>query len=67
MARSIEPPKPLYPLKHEYQASLDNYLGKVSMLVSSMSSLLGTEHMSEFATTVLKERLAELEAAARGG
>lgn len=43
MAKKQEPPKPLFPLKHEFYASLDAFAHQAGMLADSVSQALQIE------------------------
>lgn len=57
MARNKEPPKPLFALKHDFYASLDNTLQQAIMLMQAVDQALRLKQVGEIATPILKERL----------
>jgi hypothetical protein len=69
MARRQEAPKPLFPLKHEFVASLDQYIHKAGMLGDAVRTIVA--HADDFKVPekvvgVLRERLVEFDLACSG-
>ena len=63
MAKSKEKPKPLFPLKQDFILALDNYTQAAGALAAAIGMLLRGGNISGPVADVLKERLAEFEAA----
>jgi len=62
MARAIkkDPPKPLFPLKYEFAASLDRYIHEAAMMADALRTVLshGTDSgLKSGVVELLKERL----------
>lgn len=59
MARKSEPTKPMFPIKHEFYASLDKFVHEAGMLADSVGQLLRMPEVikSESARKILQERL----------
>lgn len=58
-----EPPKPLFPLKHQFTDALDNYIQQSTSLAQAVGMLLRAGDLKGPVADVLKERLAAFEAA----
>lgn len=59
MAKKSDPPKPIFPIKHEFYASLDNFIHEAGMLADSVRQMLGMPGVitNEALRKVLQERL----------
>jgi hypothetical protein len=62
MARSKEPPKPLFNLKHDFYASLDNVAHEAIMLLQAIDMALKHGAVSDTIAPTLKERSAAFRA-----
>lgn len=61
-----QPPKPLFPLKHEFVDALDNYTQQASSLAQAVGMLLRAGDLKGPVADVLCERLAAFDAARSG-
>lgn len=61
-----QPPKPLFPLKHDFVDSLDNYILQASSLASAVGMLVRGNDLTGPVADILKERLAAFDAARNG-
>lgn len=50
-------PKPIFPLKHEFYASLDNFIHQAGMLADAVDTCLSTGAISPRIADMIKERL----------
>lgn len=67
MAKTKEMPKPIYPLKHEFYASLDNLLHEATMLLQCVDQALDLNAVESPAMAkILRERSKALHAAMSG-
>jgi hypothetical protein len=57
-----EAPKPLFPLKHEFYAALDNYTQQAGNLAQAVGMLLRNGDLKGPVASVLQERLDAFEA-----
>lgn len=59
MAKKQEPTKPIFPLKHEFYASLDKYIHESGMLADSVRQCLSMPGIitNEAMRKILQERL----------
>jgi hypothetical protein len=64
MAR--RPVKPIFPLKYEFDASLDRFIREAGMLADAVQTALNLKAVDEDARDTLQERL-DAFAEARGG
>lgn len=58
--------KPIFPLKHDFYASLDRLLHEAGMMETAVSTLLRHTEMKPAIKELLEERLAGLRDAIRG-
>lgn len=63
MAKNKEKPKPLFPLKQDFYLALDNYTQAAGNLAAAIGMLLRGDTITGPVAEILKERLAEFEAA----
>lgn len=63
MAKTKEPPKPIFPLKHEFYASLDNFIHQASMLSDAVRQAIDMGAIKGAAAEILKERVSAFQAA----
>lgn len=63
VAKTKEKPKPLFPLKQDFYVALDNYTQAAGNLASAIGMLLRGDTIPGPIAEILKERLAEFEAA----
>ena len=61
-----EPPKPLFPLKHEFVDSLDNYIQQSGALAQAVGMLLRAGDLKGPVADVLRERLDAFDQARHG-
>lgn len=66
MARKQEPIKPLYPLHHEYQASLKRFTDEATMLLNYCETLLSLGKLEGKAKEAMLERVLALKIAMFG-
>lgn len=58
MAKKSEPPKPIYPIKYEFYASLDNFLQQAGMLADVIDQIVKLGAITnEGAKKAIQERL----------
>ena len=57
MAKSKEKPKPLFPLKQDFYASLDNFAHQAGMLADLCKQMIQLNAVSEKVKPMLQERL----------
>lgn len=62
-AKKKEAPKPLFPLKPEFYASLDNFVHQAGMLADSVRQLIDMGAVNKAALPPLRERLDAFNAA----
>lgn len=62
-----QPPKPLFPLRHDFVASLDNYTHQAGMLRDAASQLLKMGKITGPGADILRERVAAFDAARHEG
>lgn len=67
MAKKQDPAKPLFPLKHEFYASLDNFTHQAGMLADMCRQMIQLDAVSEKIKPMLQERLDAFHAARFGG
>ncbi len=67
MKKAKEAPKPLFPLKHDFYASLDNFAHQAGMLADMCHQLIQLNAVSENSKPMLQERLDAFRAARFGG
>lgn len=63
---SKHPPEPLFPLKHEFYASLDNFAHQAGMLADAVRQLIDMGAVNKAAVPPLQERLDAFNAARFG-
>jgi hypothetical protein len=51
------PIKPIFPLKHEFDASLDRFINEAGMLADAVQTALNLKAVDEDARDTLQERL----------
>jgi len=66
MAKVKEPPKPLFPLKHDFYASLDNFAHQAGMMADMCRQLIQMDAVSEKIKPMLQERIDAFQAARFG-
>lgn len=67
MAKSKTPPKPLFPLKHEFIESLDKFIHEAGMLRDAVRQAIQLKAVKEGPVTdILTERLAAFDVARFG-
>lgn len=66
MAKKQEPLKPMFPLKHEFYASLDNFLHQSGMLADLCHQMIRLDAVDEKLKPMLQERLDALHTARFG-
>lgn len=66
MAKKQEPPKPLFPLKHDFYASLDNFAHQAGMLADMCRQLIQMNAVDDRVKAPLQERLDSFHAARFG-
>lgn len=57
MAKKKEDLKPLFPLKHEFYASLDKFIHEACMLMDTVDQLLKMEKITGPTASILSERV----------
>ena len=57
MARKQEEPKPFFPLKHEFVASLDRFIHTANMLAVAVRDVIQWKGCNHAAAQLLSERL----------
>lgn len=57
MSKRKEPPKPIFPLKHDFYASLDHLLQEVMMLHQTCSQLIELGKVEGASAEILRERV----------
>jgi hypothetical protein len=63
MARKKEPAKPLFALKHDFVASLDNVCHEAIMLMQAVDMVIRHGEVPESIKTILVERAAAMRSA----
>lgn len=58
MPRQKEPLKPIFPLKHEFDATLDEYLHRANMLATVVRICLQTDAIDKRVADKVREQLA---------
>lgn len=66
MARKKDPPKPIYPLVHEFQDSVHDVLLKAGMLMTACETLLDMGRVDIGSMPALRERVDALKQAMYG-
>lgn len=62
MARTKEPPKPIYPIKHEFFASLDALLHQAGMLRETVKQALDHDMIDKRVADIVRDRLEAFDA-----
>jgi hypothetical protein len=62
MAKSKQPLKPIFPLKHEFYETLDKFIHESSMLADALSQAIQLGAVTGPAMSILEERLAAFKA-----
>lgn len=57
MAKQKEPPKPMFPLKHDFYASLDNFIHQAGMLAEVVEQLHKMGKLDPAVDDIITERL----------
>lgn len=57
MAKSKEKPKPIFPLKHDFYASLDNFIHEATMLADVVKMTIDHADLKPAIKSALQERL----------
>ena len=64
MAAKKEPPKPLFPVKHEFYAALDNYINQAGALADAVATVLQHDgFLNKEIAKMIHDRLAAFQAA----
>jgi len=66
MARKKEAPKPLLNVKHDFVDALDNFIGKLSILVQAIETAISLDQIGGAAKPIVREALDEFRAALYG-
>ena len=66
MAKKSEPPKPIFPLKHEFYASLDHFIHEAGMLADAVKQAMDLGAVDKRVSPILAERLDAFEKARHG-
>lgn len=66
MAKQKEPPKPIFPLKHDFYASLDNFIHQAGMLADLVEQLHNMDALPPASKDLIEERLVAFRAARFG-
>jgi len=66
MAKKLDQVKPLFPLKHEFVASIDKFIHEATMLRDCARQLLEMSVITGNAAGIVKERIAAFDAAKFG-
>lgn len=67
MARKKETPKPLFSVKHDFYASLDEFVQQVILLDQALKTVLDLDQLTGEPQRILRERLDAVERAILGG